>query len=285
MCVQDDQGNAQLSILMGGKPSGRSQTLLLASWLQDQIADCSSSVQMNGEMQPKPRSLDQTVEAAATLPAVNGTHTQASGAAADAAADRGQMSQGKRPNADITALPALATQPSLGLSARQVLPKQAALGPNSHSTSGATPRSPALSKPAWASSAGSPRRLGLALQSLGLIPQPASLPDAPPHASIPNWQGLLAEEAGSLGLPFWADEIIRHHPDRARSVLSLLGTAFGVLVHQVSMHCFERGAMMTGLWNLFTALMDAEVQSLEEHVQVGAACMLPSRSAHRRPCL
>jgi len=43
--------------------------------------------------------------------------------------------------------------------------------------------------------------------------------------------------------------------------------------------------MMTGLWNLFTALMDAEVQSLEEHVQVGAACMLPSRSAHRRPCL
>jgi len=283
VCVQDDQGNAQLSILMGGKPSGRSQTLLLASWLRDQIAECSSSVQTNsGQMQSKPRSLDQTVEVAKTSPVVNGTQMHALGGAADAAADRGQMSQGRRPIADITALPALATQTSLGLSTRQVSPKQAALGPNSHSFSGATPHSPAFSKPSWASPAGSPRRLGLALQSLGLNPQPASLPDAPSHASIPNWQGLLAEEAGSLGLPFWADEIIRHHPDRARSLLGLLGTAFGVLVHQVSMHCFERGAMMAGLWNLFTALMDAEVQSLEEHVQVGAACMLPRRSTYRR---
>ncbi|DBA77116.1 TPA: hypothetical protein ACH3X1_009695 [Trebouxia sp. C0004] len=265
--TKDDQGNAQLSILMGGKPSGRSQTLLLASWLRDQIAECSSPVQMSGEMQSKPRLLDQTLEPVTTLPGVSITQTQSLGAAADAAADRGQMSQGKRRSADVTALPALATQPSLGLSARQVSPKQAALGPSPHSISGATPRSPVLNKPAWASSAGSPRRLGLASQSLALIPQPASLPDAPPHASIPNWQGLLAEEAGSLGLPFWADDIIRHHPGRAGSVLSLLGTAFGVLVHQVSMHCFERGAVMAGLWNLFTALMDAEVQSLEEHAQ------------------
>ncbi len=279
VCVQDDQGNAQLSILMGGKPSGRSQTLLLASWLRDQIAECSSSVQTNiGQMQSKPNLLDQTVQAATTLPADNGTQTNVLGGAADAAADRGQMSQGKRPIADITALPELATQASSALSARQVSPKQAALGSNLHSILGATPHSPALSKPSWASPAGSPRRLGLALQSLGLNPQPASLPDAAFHASIPNWQGLLAEEAGSLGLPFWADEIIRHHPDRARSVLGLLGTAFGVLVHQVSMHCFERGAMMAGLWNLFTALMDAEVQFLEEHMQVGAACMLLRRS-------
>ena len=283
VCVQDDQGNAQLSILMGGKPSGRSQTLLLASWLRDQIAECSGSVQTNsGQMQSKSRLLGQTAEVATTPPVVNGTQTHVLGGAADAAADRGQMSQGKRPVADMTALPAPATQASLGLSARQVSPKQAALAPNSHLTSAATPRSPALSKPAWASAAGSPRRLGLALQSLGLSPQPAALPDAPSHASIPNWQGLLAEEAGSLGLSFWADEIIRHHPDRARSVLGLLGTAFGVLVHQVSMHCFERGAMMAGVWNLFTALMDAEVQSLEEHVQVGAACMLQWRSACTR---
>ena len=280
--MQDNQGNAQLSILMGGKPSDRSQTLLLASWLRDQIAECSSSVQTNSETQSKVRLLDQTVQAATTSPADNGTHAHVFGLAAVAAADRGQMSQGKRPIADATALPALVTQASLGLSARQVSPEQAALGPNAHLTSGATPRSPALSKPSWASAAGSPRRVGLALQSLGLNPQPASLPDAPSHASIPNWQGLLAEEAGSLGLPFWADEIIRHHPDRARPVLSLLGTAFGVMVHQVSMHCFERGAMMAGLWNLFTALMDAEVQSLEEHLQVGAACMLQWRSACTR---
>ena len=283
VCVQDDQGNAQLSILMGGKPSGRSQTLLLASWLRDQIAECSGSVQTNsGQMQSKSRLLGQTAEVATTPPVVNGTQTHVLGGAADAAADRGQMSQGKRPVADMTALPAPATQASLGLSARQVSPKQAALAPNSHLTSAATPRSPALSKPAWASAAGSPRRLRLALQSLGLSPQPAALPDAPSHASIPNWQGLLAEEAGSLGLSFWADEIIRHHPDRARSVLGLLGTAFGVLVHQVSMHCFERGAMMAGVWNLFTALMDAEVQSLEEHMQVSAACTLQWRSACRR---
>ncbi|DBA80115.1 TPA: hypothetical protein ACH3X2_007598 [Trebouxia sp. C0005] len=265
--TKDDQGNAQLSILMGGEPSGRSQTLLLASWLRDQIAECSSSAHTNCETQSKPRVLDQTVEAATTLPVVNGTQTHTSGAAADAAADRGQMSQGKRLIADVNALPVLASQPSSGLSARQVSPKHVALSPSSHFTSAATPRSPAYSKPPWASSAGSPRRLGLAWQSLGLNPQPATLPDTPSHASIPNWQGLLAEDAGSLGLPFWADEIIRHHPDRARSVMSLLGTAFGVLVHQVSMHCFERGAMMAGLWNLFTALMDAEVQSLEEHVQ------------------
>ncbi|KAL0050961.1 hypothetical protein WJX82_011093 [Trebouxia sp. C0006] len=45
--TKDDQGNAQLSILMGGKPSGRSQTLLLASWLRDQIAECSGSVSMH----------------------------------------------------------------------------------------------------------------------------------------------------------------------------------------------------------------------------------------------
>ena len=281
--MQDNQGNAQLNILMGGKPSGRSQTLLLASWLREQIAECSSSVQTNsGQMQSKPRSLDQTAQTATKLPADNGIQMRTLGVAADAAADRGQMSQGRRPIADVTALPALATQASLGLSARQVSPRQAALGSNSHLTSGAAPRSPALSKPSWASAAGSPRRLGLALQSLGVNPQPATLPDAPSHASIPNWQGLLAEDAGSLGLSFWADEIIRHHPDRARSVLGVLGTAFGVLVHQVSIHCFERGAMMAGLWDLFTALMDAEVQSLEEHMQVGAARMLLRRSAYRR---
>ena len=51
-------------------------------------------------------------------------------------------------------------------------------------------------------------------------------------------------------------------------MLGLLGVGMGLLVHQVAMHCFERGALMAALWNMHTALMDAEVLSLEEHIQV-----------------
>ena len=71
-----------------------------------------------------------------------------------------------------------------------------------------------------------------------------------------------------MGLRFWAEDITRNHPDKGKRVLGLLGVGLGLLVHQVAMHCFERGALMAALWNMHTALMDVEVLSLEEHIQV-----------------
>ena len=66
----------------------------------------------------------------------------------------------------------------------------------------------------------------------------------------------------------WASELVQDYHSKAQTVLTLLGTAYGVLVHQVAMHCYERGALMARLWNMLTALMDAENASLEQHAQV-----------------
>lgn len=258
--MQDDQDQAQLSILMGGKPSGRSQTLMLTSWLRDQIAACSTTAAML-DLHDTPRT---------TVPVNDQVLTHTPGAAADSSpmTHSQTLRHSKGRSEDLGVSSALPTQPSEGLSGRQTLPSKAVWNQTSSLTSGATPRCPDQGKLGRASPVASPRRLGLAAQSLGLAPQLWGLPQSPSQASIPAWQGLLPEAAESLGLPMWAHDLIHYHADKAGPVLSLLGTAFGVLVHQVAMHCFERGTLMAGLWNMFTALMDAEVQSLEEHVQV-----------------
>ena len=296
--LQDGEGDNQLSVLMGGKPTGRNQTLLLASWLRDQISACSAGSRTSHDIQSMLRLIEQTSAAVSgqthAPPNSQGLLSQHSNAAADAASRYGSLSQpggaakiasasasmgtnmipqeqarakttvssqalgqGRGQFLDPAALSLRRPQPG-SLSARQVVPKQAALGhePKLAHAAGlrATPSSPNPPKPTSAFPADSPHRLGL--------------PASQSQASVPSWQELLPEESGSLGLPFWADEIVRDHIDKARMVLGLLGTAFGVLVHQVAMHCFERGALMAGLWNMYTALMDAEVQSLEDHVQV-----------------
>ncbi len=277
---------------MGGNPSGRSQTLLLASWLRDQISACSASDQQISAMQ----SVLEIVEHTSRLAAVDdSTAMQPSVAAAAAAAESSTMShpqssppaasvsasrqtgsitgktnssaalpaqtpeQGRGHHEDPSALPVLSA-PSTASMVRQVSPKETVSGQQRGLVLAASPRivphGPALGKPfeSWESRAASPRRLGL--------------PHSQSRVSIPSWQGLLPEESESLGLPSWADQIIRDHPDKARSVLSLLSAGFGVVVHQVAMHCFERGALMASLWNTYTAVMDAEVQSLEDHLQV-----------------
>ena len=88
--------------------------------------------------------------------------------------------------------------------------------------------------------------------------------------SVPGQQGLMPEGSDVEQLQSWATEIIQDHPGRAKAMLGVLATAYGVLVHQVAMHCYERGALMAGLWNMYTTLMDAEVASSERHVQVSA---------------
>ena len=292
--LQDGEGDNQLSVLMGGKPTGRNQTLLLASWLRDQISACSACSRTSHDIQSMFRLIERTSAASQTHapPDSQGLLSQHSSTAADAASRYGSLfqpggaakiasasmgtnmisqeqarakttvssqtlGQGRGQSLDPAALSLRRPQPG-SLSARQVMPKQAALGhePNLASAAGlrATPSIQNPPKPASAFPADSPHRLGL--------------PASQSQASVPSWQELLPEESGSLGLPFWADNILRDHPDKAKMVLGLLGTAFGVLVHQVAMHCFERGALMAGVWNMYTALMDAEVQSLEDHVQV-----------------
>lgn len=53
----------------------------------------------------------------------------------------------------------------------------------------------------------------------------------------------------------WAEGIMRSGKGFTEAALGLLGTAFGMLVHQVANHCFERGGLMATLWNMYTALM------------------------------
>lgn len=164
---------------MGGNPSGRGQTLLLADWLRDQISACTSA-----------QSTDTGVQDSKAL-----YTDEAAGAPRSPRARTGHMR-----------------------------------------TAGAT----------WA----------------------PHLPTSASQQTLASWQGLLPQECESMGLGSWAEEIVGDHPDQGRKALGVLGGGYGLLVHQVAMHCFERGALMAGVWNMYTALMDAEVQSLEEHLKV-----------------
>ena len=69
---------------------------------------------------------------------------------------------------------------------------------------------------------------------------------------------------GSADLVAWAAGVMQAGKGLTSTVLGLLGTAFGMLVHQVAMHCFERGGLMATVWNIYTALMGAKQGSGDE---------------------
>lgn len=64
----------------------------------------------------------------------------------------------------------------------------------------------------------------------------------------------------------WAQGIVKPPQAFTGLVLGLLGTVFGMLVHQVATHCLERGGLMASLWNMYTAVMDAKLQSAGHQV-------------------
>lgn len=112
------------------------------------------------------------------------------------------------------------------------------------------------------------------------------LPSSASEQTLASWQGLLPQDCDTLGLRSWAEGISRSHPDRGKRALGLLGVGLGLLVHQVSMHCFERGALLAALWNMHTALMDEEVHSLEQHIQVNpeAVALETAQKQHCNTC-
>lgn len=71
----------------------------------------------------------------------------------------------------------------------------------------------------------------------------------------------------------WAAGVVQSGKGLTSTVLGLLGTAFGMLVHQVAMHCFERGGLMVTVWNMFTALMGAKQGSSDEVSLVSGAML------------
>ena len=243
-----DKSGAQLSVVMGGNPSGRGQTLMLAEWLQDQVSACTSpqstgtGMQLPQELNPSGTTLDASYQRS------RAPDTNKAADAGYVAADQSSVSHG------LTMSRSAAAARSAGGTARDLkrqeqhktrqdaylsppyCPKAAACSPG-HAQAGG---------PTWA-----PHLQGCASQQ-----------------TLGSWQGLLPQEGESLGLELWAEEMMRGHPDQGKRALGVLGGGYGLLVHQVAMHCFERGALMAGVWNMYTALMDAELQSLEEHVKV-----------------
>ena len=239
--LQDTEAGAQLSVVMGGYPSGRGQTLLLADWLRDQVSACTSPQSTCTEVQLSREFNTAAVEAGNQL-----NRTPYSGGTANAgiaAADESSVSRGL-----TTARSAAAAA-----SARSSMPDQ------KRQEQRKMRQEPDL--------ACSPRGRAGYLQSAGSTWAP-HLPSSASQQTLASWLDLLPQEYEGLGLEFWAEEITRGHPDKGKRTLGVLGGGFGLLVHQVAMHCFERGALMAGVSNLYTALMDAEVQSLEEHIQV-----------------
>ena len=272
---------------MGGNPSGRGQTLVLAAWLQEQISACTSHQTSSLGMQSL-RTMQNdrdavTAEHVSESTPISKDPTEAANAAAD------ESSKSQDMNGEVNGAAASATldenaDPSASITHQaQGNAKHAAIAQEHNLV---LPRSP---RAAW----NSPRSKGSKVV-LGGLPGPvrrlglssaSHLPSSASQLTLAHRQGLLLEDFQDLGLSCWAEEIIRDHPDKSKRVIGLLGNAFGVLVHQVAMHCFERGALMASVWNMYTALMDAEVQLLEENVQVViAADFTTSKGQHRCEC-
>lgn len=237
---------------MGGNPSGRGQTLLLAEWLRDQVAACTSPDSTGTDM-PVCRESKQTRANAAVdgqpYRAPDGSDTAEAG---NAPADELSVSHGSTTARSAAAAATAASPPCDQNGQEQYKAKHAAMV-----------QEPVLASPASPSPC-SPRGKAGYMQSKRV----PVLPSSACEQTLASWQGLLPQESDSLGLRFWAEDIIRNRPDQGKRVLGLLGVGLGLLVHQVAMHCFERGALMAAVWNVHTALMDAEVQSLEAHIQV-----------------
>lgn len=218
---------------MGGSPSGRGQTLLLADWLRDQISACTTAQPTDTGMQ------DSSAPCIAD--------------AGKVAADESLVSHGFATARSATAAA------SAGMSAHDQERQE------QHKMT----QEPNLSPP-WCPKAAprSPRARTGHVRTAGATWAP-HLPTSASQPTLASWQGLLLpQECESLGLGSWAEEIVRDHPEQGRRALGVVGGGYGLLVHQVAMHCFERGALMAGVWNMYTALMDAEVQSLEEEIKV-----------------
>lgn len=218
---------------MGGNPSRRGHTLLLADWLRDQISACTRAQSTNTEMQ------------ASSAPCIAG--------ASKVAAGESSVGHGLTTATSATAAATAGTSASNEEQQERHKMRQ----------------EPSLSPPYCPKAAPrSPRARTGHLRTAGSTWAP-HLPASASQQTLASWQGLLLpQECESLGLGTWAEEVVRDHPDQGRRALGVLGAGYGLLVHQVAMHCFERGALMAGVWNMYTALMDAEVQSLEEHIKV-----------------
>ena len=247
-----DKSGAQLSVAMGGIPSGRGQTLLLADWLRDQVSACTSP-QSTGTGMHSSRQLNPS---GTTLYANDqrsrSPDTNETADAGYVAADDSSVSHG------LTMSRSAAAVRSAGGTAHDLRQEE------QHKMR----QEPDLSPPYCPKAAAcSPRARSGQAQAGGPTRAP-HLPGSASQQTLGSWQGLLPQQGESLGLELWAEEIIRGHPDQGKRALGVLGGGFGLLVHQVAMHCFERGALMAGIWNMYTALMDAELQSLEEQVKV-----------------
>ena len=236
------ESEAQLSVLMGGNPSGRGQTLLLAEWLREQVSACTSP-QSTGTGTTTSRELNPSRMALnANDQCSRAPFTHKAAVADNMAAHESSVSH------DLPTSRSAAAAGNAGGST----PDQK--GQEQHRMR----QDPA---------ACSPRATSGYAQAGGSTWVP-HLPSSACQQTLASWQGLLPQEFESLGLALWAEGIIRSHPDQGKGVLGVLGGGYGLLVHQVAMHCFERGALMAGIWNMYTALMDAELHSLEEHVKV-----------------
>ena len=247
-----EESEAQLSVVMGGNPSGRGQTLLLAEWLREQVSACTipqstaTGMQTSRELNASRMTLnanDQRSRAA---------YTHKAAVADNMAAHESSASHG------LTASGSAAAAGSAGGS----MPDQ------KRQEQHKMRQDPDLSLPGCSKAAAcSPRATTGDAQAGGSTWAPHLLSSVC-QQSLASWQGLLPQGCESLGSSIWAEEIVKSHPDQGKRVLGVLGGGYGLLVHQVAMHCFERGALMAGIWNIYTALMDAELHSLEEHVKV-----------------
>ena len=190
--LQDHSDDVHLSVLMGGSPSGRSQTLLLAAWLRSQISVCNQPIQhgldsqlslrLLAESGPDPTGRPQPVagvtkSTASASAAITADHP-GSGISHDshlsAAAVPTSMPTARivSPGKGVPAAPSkckgLHAPP---LAADQPLPKQTSFSQEtafgaaeSRQTRGTT-RNPPQSKPTRGLPAESPRRLALPISN------------------------------------------------------------------------------------------------------------------------
>ena len=248
---------------MGGNPSGRGQTVLLAHWLQEQVSACTSPDSTGTGMQPF-----WQLHPSRTNSDANNERSRArcsSEAAAAGHVAKWHCSNLSSVSHGLTTSTSAAAAGSAGGSVRDQKRQE------QHKMR----QEPNLSPPHCPKAAACSPRARTGYAQAGGSPLAPQLQSSACQQTQASWHDLLPQECESLGLEVWAEEIIRGHPDQSKRALGVLGAGYGLLVHQVAMHCFERGALMAGIWNMYTALMDAELQSLEEHVKVLFCC---------RPC-
>ena len=251
-----DASAAQLTVVMGGNPSGRGQTLLLADWLHEQVSACTSPDSTEPGMQSS-----WELDSSRTTSGANDQRSRAP--YIDAAANAGNVAKQQCGN-----LSSVSHGLTVSTSAAIAKYGKDSVRDQRRQEQHKLVQEPDLSPPHCTKTAAcSPRaRTGHARAGMPHLPSSAC------QQTLPSWQGLLPQECENLGLDSWAEDMIKGHPDQSKRALGMLGGGYGLLVHQVAMHCFERGALMAGIWNTYTALMDAELQSLEEHVKVLFCC-------------